>query len=284
MQAAAAGPIGGAAAGAAAGAEDEEDWTVFRRWVKMQATADGAAAGGTSSAAAGAAGASADTASARERQEARDYQLQQLEQHNAELQKQKQEEQRELNQLKQELDQIKQQEARKQEARKQEAHARKEALKQQAREQLEQHNANLMQTNAQLREQLQQKQDALNALKNKRTGKEQADPAEHEPAAQQPIRKKLKARERTEEEKQAYDMEHQCEQLPGNSSHNPVVFSSSSADEEAPAAQELQEAGIDWRCADRDDAERDDNDGSFGWSRAGRRRKFTDRYRPPKRD
>ena len=58
-----------------------------------------------------------------------------------------------------------------------------------------------MQINAQLREQQQQKQDALNALKNKQTGKERADPAAHEHAAQQPIRKKLKARERTEEEK-----------------------------------------------------------------------------------
>ncbi len=120
MQAAAAGPIGGAAADAAAGAEDEEDWTVFRKWAKMQATADGAAAGGTASAAAGAAG--KKTASARERQEARDCQLKQLKQENAELQKQKQAEQRELNQLKQELNELKQlnAELREQEAREQE--------------------------------------------------------------------------------------------------------------------------------------------------------------------
>ena len=174
------------------------------------------------------------------------------------------------------------QEAREQEARKQEAHARKEALKQQAREQLQQQNANLMQIHAQLRKKLQRTQDALDALKNKRTGKERADPAAHDPAAQQPTRQKMKARERTEEEKQ--DIERQCEQLPGNSSHNPIVFSSSSADEEAPAAQELEEAGMDFRSAHSDDAERDDNDGSFGCSRAGRRRKFTDRYRPAKRD
>jgi hypothetical protein len=313
MQAATAGPIGGAAADAAAGGvaaaasrdyDFEQEWVTFRTFVKMHATADGAAAGGTASAAAGAAG--KKTASASERQEARDCQLKQLEQENAELQKQKQAKQRELNQLKQELNQVQQeldqikqhnaelreQEAREQEARKQEAHARKEALHQQAREQLEQHNANLMQINAQLRQQQQQKQDALNALKNKGTGKEQADPAEHEPAAQQPIRRKLKARKGTEEEKQAYDMQVQCEQLPGNSSDNPFVFSSSSADEEAPAAQksqeapaaqESQEAGMDLRGADRDDAETDDNDGSFGWSRAGRRRKFTDRYRPANR-
>ena len=182
LQAAAAGPIGGAAADAAvsgaAGAASrdygswKQDWDEFRLR--------------TASAAAGAAGASADTASARARQE--------------------------------------------------------------AREQLQQQNANLMQINAQLREQLQRTQDALNALKNKRTGKERADPAAHDPAAQQPTRQKLNARKRTEEEQQAYYMEHQCEQLQGNSSHNPIVFSCSSADEEAPAAQELEEAGRRRKC------------------------------------
>jgi curved DNA-binding protein CbpA len=161
------------------------------------------------------------------------------------------------------------QEAREQEARKQEAHARKEALKQQAREQLQQQNANLMQIHAQLRKKLQRTQDALDALKNKRTGKERADPAAHDPAAKQPSRKKLKARVRTE--------------LPGNSSHNPIVFSSSSADEEAPAAQELEEAGMDFRSADSGDAERDDNDGRFDCSCAHRTRNVADSYRPPKR-
>ena len=237
MQAAAEGPIGGAASGAAAagaaGAASrdydswKQEWDKFRKWVKMHATPCGAAAGG--------AGASANTAHAELTST-----LERIELARAQLKQQQ-----EL--LKEDLERAKR---------------AKEALKQ-------------------VQEEKRREQEAREKEAREQEAREQA--AREQEAGRKRVRQKLQARERTEEEKEAYNRQHAA----GSSAHNPLVFSSSSdAEVEAePAAQDASastEAGTDWRGADRDDAETDDDDQCFGYSRAGRKRKHTDRYRPPK--
>jgi hypothetical protein len=225
------------------GAEEEQEWAKFRKWVKMHATPCGAAAGG--------AGASANTAHA---------ELERIELARAQLKQQQEllkEDLERAKRAKEALKQVQEEKRREQEAREKEARE-KEAREQEAREQ-------------EAREQEAREQEA----------REQE--AREQEAGRKRVRQKLQARERTEEEKEAYNRQHAA----GSSAHNPIVFSSSSdAEVEAePAAQDASastEAGTDWRGADRDDAETDDDDQCFGYSRAGRRRKHTDRYRPPK--